>query len=360
MNASTDPVDPQNRTDVHWMQLALCQARKGLGQTSPNPAVGAVIVGADSLLGIGWHRRAGEAHAEIEALSSLQDPKMAAGATLYVTLEPCSTTGRTPPCTDAIIAAGIGRVVAGAIDVNPKHLGAGLDRLRQAGVKVAAGVLREECELLNVGFNKWISTGTPWVIAKIAQSLDGRITRPADESQWLSNAHSRRIVQSLRSTVDAILVGAETVRRDNPRLTVRIGRRSVQPWRVVVTRSGNLPIDAALLTDPDRDRTLVVQNADWDRLLKELGSRGVTRLLVEGGGNVLGQLRDRQLIDEVWCFLTPFLTGGEKASFGGIGVDRMTDASRLERVRCKRFGDDLLVRGQVSRETHAGVATPSS
>ncbi len=330
------------------MRLALCEARKGLGQTSPNPAVGAVIVGAGSAMATGWHQRAGGPHAEVVALSNLKDPALAAGATLYVTLEPCSTTGRTPPCTDAIIAAGIGRVVVGTIDVNPKHRGRGLDRLRQAGVDVTAGVLAEECGLLNTGFNKWITTGMPWVIAKVAQSLDGRITRPAGEPQWLSNPRSRRVVQLLRSTVDAILVGAETVRRDNPRLTVRNRKCGAQPWRVVVTRSGNLPADATLLTDEYRDRTLVVQGSDWIELLKDLGSRGVTRLFVEGGGNVLGQLRDQELIDELWCFVTPCLTGGDKPSFGGTGINRMSDASRLERVRYKKFGDDLLITGHLS------------
>lgn len=352
-NALNSPAVP-DKSDAHWMRMALCQARKGLGQTSPNPAVGAVVVGAGSALATGWHQRAGGPHAEVGALSNLQDPALAAGATLYVTLEPCSTTGRTPPCTDAIIAAGIGRVVVGAIDVNPKHRGRGLDRLRQAGIRVTAGVLAEECDLLNVGFNKWITTGMPWVIAKVAQSLDGRITRPPGEPQWLSNTRSRRVVQFLRSTVDAILVGAETVRRDNPRLTARIRTRAVQPWRVVVTRSGKLPVNATLLTDQYQDRTLLVQDAEWGGLLKDLGSRGVTRLLVEGGGNVLGQLRDQQLIDELWCFVVPALTGGDKPSFGGTGVDRMSDASRLGRVRYKRFGDDLLVTGHVLRDAPTG------
>jgi diaminohydroxyphosphoribosylaminopyrimidine deaminase/5-amino-6-(5-phosphoribosylamino)uracil reductase len=332
------------------MRMALCQARKGLGQTSPNPAVGAVIVGADLALATGWHQRAGGPHAEVAALSNLRDPTLAAGSTLYVTLEPCSTTGRTPPCTDAIIAARVGRVVVGAIDVNPRHQGRGLDRLRHAGIEVTDGVLAAECDLLNVGFNKWITTGMPWVIAKVAQSLDGRITRPAGEPQWLSNTRSRRVVQFLRSTVDAILVGAETVRRDNPSLTARIRQRAVQPWRVVVTRSGNLPLDSALLTDQYCDRTLVVRDVEWSSLLRDLGSRGVTRLLVEGGGDILGQLRDQLLIDELWCFVAPILTGGDKPSFDGIGVERMSDASRLGRVRYKRFGSDLLITGHVLRE----------
>jgi diaminohydroxyphosphoribosylaminopyrimidine deaminase / 5-amino-6-(5-phosphoribosylamino)uracil reductase len=335
--------------DERYMRLALRQARKGLGKTSPNPAVGAVLVRDGTILSTGWHRRAGGPHAEIEALSALPGPEPAAGATLYVTLEPCSTIGRTLPCTDAIVAAKIRRVVIGAIDPNPKHQGRGLDQLRRAGIAVTTGVLEEEAGLLNVGFNKWITTGIPWIIAKIAQSLDGRITRPAGESQRLSNNRSLRLVHYLRATVDAILVGAETVRRDNPRLTVRINTQSLQPWRVIVTRSGNLPTDAKLLTDEYRDRTLVYQETGWFDLLKDLGARGVTRLLVEGGADVLGQLRDLQLIDELWCFITPLLTGGDKPSFGGAGVESMTNASKLHRIRYKTIGNDVLATGHVLR-----------
>jgi diaminohydroxyphosphoribosylaminopyrimidine deaminase/5-amino-6-(5-phosphoribosylamino)uracil reductase len=301
------------------------------------------------ILGTGWHKYAGGSHAEIEVLSALPRRELAAGATLYVTLEPCSTIGRTPACTEAIIAAKIRRVVISAIDVNPKHQGRGLEQLRRAGIAVTTGVLEEESGLLNVGFNKWITTGMPWVIAKVAQSLDGRITRPAGEPRWLSNDRSLRIVQHLRATVDAILVGAETVRRDNPRLTVRTSARGLQPWRVVVTRSGNLPADATILTDEFRDRTLVYRGIGWLEMFKDLGAKGITRLLVEGGGDVLGQLHDLQLIDELWCFVTPMLTGGNKPCFGGRGVQRMEDASRFHRVRYRRIGNDMLVTGHVLR-----------
>jgi diaminohydroxyphosphoribosylaminopyrimidine deaminase / 5-amino-6-(5-phosphoribosylamino)uracil reductase len=349
MEPFPDPLLVADRSDARFMQLALCQARKGLGKTSPNPAVGAVLVRDGALLSTGWHQRAGGPHAEIEALSALPGGETAAGATLYVTLEPCSTTGQTGPCTDAIIAAKIGRVVVGAVDENPKHRGRGLDQLRHAGIEVTTGVLEEKAGLLNVGFNKWITTGLPWVIAKVAQSLDGRITRPPEEPQSLSNSRSIRLVHCLRATVDAILVGAETVRRDNPRLTVRTKSYGLQPWRVVVTRSGNLPTDARLLTDEFRDRTLVYQGIGWPDILKDLGTKGVTRLLVEGGGEVLGQLNDLQLIDELWCFITPLLTGGNKPAFGGTGVEKMEEASRLHRIRYKRVGNDLLLTGHILR-----------
>jgi diaminohydroxyphosphoribosylaminopyrimidine deaminase / 5-amino-6-(5-phosphoribosylamino)uracil reductase len=333
--------------DVRYMRLALRLASKGLGRTSPNPAVGSVLVRNETVLSTGWHRRAGGPHAEIEALTALPSLGLAAGATLYVTLEPCSTQGRTPPCTDAIIGAKIRRVVVGTIDVNPKHQGRGIEKLKEAGIAVTSGVLETECALLNVGFAKWVTAGIPWIIAKVAQSLDGRITRPPGEPQWLSNNRSLRLVHRLRASVDAILVGAETVRRDDPRLTVRPTSVELQPWRVVVTRSGNLPATAKLLTDENRDRTIIYRNRDWLDILKDLGRRGVTRLLVEGGGDVLGQLRDLQLIDEVWCFITPMLTGGDKSSFGGTGIERLEEATRLHRIRHKRLGNDVLIIGQV-------------
>jgi diaminohydroxyphosphoribosylaminopyrimidine deaminase/5-amino-6-(5-phosphoribosylamino)uracil reductase len=234
--------------------------------------------------------------------------------------------------------------------VNPRHQGRGIEQLREAGIAVTIGVLEAECALLNVGFSKWVTAGVPWIIVKVAESLDGRTTRPPGEPQWLSNTRSLRLVHRLRATVDAILVGAETVRRDDPRLTVRPRTTGLQPWRVVVTRSGDLPAGAKLLTDENRDRTIIYRDADWLDILKDLGVRGVTRLLVEGGGNVLGQLRDQNLIDEVWCFIAPLLTGGDKPSFGGAGIERLEEATRLHRIRYKRLGNDVLIIGHVLRQ----------
>ena len=325
------------------MRLALYQAGKGLGKTSPNPAVGAAIVRDGLILSTGWHQRAGGPHAEIEALAAMPKTTSAKGATLYVTLEPCSTHGRTPPCTDAIIAAEFSRVVIGCIDLNPQHRGQGIGKLRDAGLEVTAGVLEKECRRLNVGFDKWITSGQPWVIAKFAQSLDGRITRPPGEWQWLTNKRSVRLVHRLRSTVDAILVGAETIRRDNPRLTIRPAEGRLQPWRIVLTRTGNLPPDAHVLNDEFRQRTIIYQDIDWGDLLVKLGSRGVTRLLVEGGSNTLGQLSDLKLIDEVWCFVAPLLTGGDKPSIGGIGIEAISQAGSFDPIRFKRVGDDVFI-----------------
>jgi diaminohydroxyphosphoribosylaminopyrimidine deaminase/5-amino-6-(5-phosphoribosylamino)uracil reductase len=332
--------------DANWMRIALREAAKGLGRCSPNPAVGAVLVNSGRSVATGFHRKAGRPHAEIEAIRRAPAPALC-GATLYVTLEPCSTFGRTPPCTDAIIAARIGRVVIGAIDRNPVHAGKGIERLRSAGIRVTTGVLESQCRRLNVGFDRWISSGRPWVIVKIAQSLDGRITRPADESTKLTGAAAHRRVQALRATVDAIMIGAETLRQDNPRLTVRGMRAARQPWRAVVTRNGALPPDSRLLTDGFRERTLVYRGQSWDEVLLDLGKRGVTRLLVEGGGEVLGELLDADLIDEVWNFFAPLLTGGNKPSFGGSGVAGNAEAKPLHQCRCERFENDILIHGFV-------------
>jgi diaminohydroxyphosphoribosylaminopyrimidine deaminase / 5-amino-6-(5-phosphoribosylamino)uracil reductase len=334
--------------DEDWMRIALAEARKGLGSTNPNPAVGAVIVKNGQLLARAYHRRAGRPHAEIEALRQLPGKHHAQGATLYVTLEPCSTTGRTPPCTEAILRSGIRRVVVGAIDPNPKHQGLGLQRLREEGISVTVGVLERACEELNVGFSRWIVTQQPWVIAKIAQSLDGRISRPPHETQRLTGEPARRRTHQLRSTVHAILVGAETIRQDNPLLTVRNIRGARQPWRVVVTHSGNLPAAAHVFSDQYRDRTIVFRDRSWNDILTELGRRGVTRLLVEGGGNVLGQLFDQHRIDELWSFYAPMLTAGDKPSLGGTGVINNESAISLIQPEFERFGDDVLVRGYVT------------
>jgi diaminohydroxyphosphoribosylaminopyrimidine deaminase / 5-amino-6-(5-phosphoribosylamino)uracil reductase len=330
--------------DFNWMRIALREAAKGLGRCSPNPAVGAVVVNRGQLVSTGYHRKAGRPHAEIEALSRAPVSALP-GSTLYVTLEPCSTFGRTPPCTEAIIAARIGRVVIGAIDRNPVHAGRGIERLRSAGIRVTTGVLEDLCRQLNVGFDRWISSRRPWVIAKIAQSLDGRITRPPGETTELTGEAAHRRVQALRATVDAIMIGAETLRQDNPRLTVRGIRGARQPWRVVVTRAGALPPNSRLLTDAFRERTLVYREQSWDQVLADLGKREVTRLLVEGGGEVLGELLDADLIDEVWSFFAPLLTGGNKPSFGGKGVAENAEAKPLHQCRFERFNHDILVRG---------------
>jgi diaminohydroxyphosphoribosylaminopyrimidine deaminase/5-amino-6-(5-phosphoribosylamino)uracil reductase len=335
--------------DERFMRMALAEARRGIGSTSPNPAVGAIIVRAGRVLARGHHRAAGLPHAEIEAIRGLAAPRLARGATLYVTLEPCSTRGRTPPCTEAIRQAGFARVVIGCTDPNPRHAGRAIRLLRRAGVEVVAGVLEADCRALIRPFAKWITTGLPWVIAKWAMTLDGRLTRPEGESQWLSSPASRARVQELRGQADAILVGAGTVRADNPRLTVRGIPGKAQPWRVVVTRSGDLPAGARLFTDRFRDRTLVYRRKSLRSVLGDLASRGCTTVLAEGGGELLGGLFDAALVDEVWMFLAPRISGGGTPATGGRGVASNPEAIRLDAVRFEQIGDDVLMRGLVRR-----------
>ena len=326
------------------MRAALNEAKKALGQTSPNPAVGAVVVIDNRMVAKGHHRKVGRDHAEIECLRDFAAP-VPAQATLYVTLEPCSTAGRTAPCTDAILKAGVRSVVVGARDVNPRHSGKGIMQLRNAGVTVREGILADDCARLNEAFNKWIVSGRPFVIAKCGMSLDGRLTRPAGEPRWITGRSARRHAHELRARVDAILVGAETVRVDNPRLTVRGMRRARQPWRVVLTRSGKLPRRAHLFSDRLASRTLISKGKSLATVLKNLGKRGITSVLIEGGGEVLGQAVNARLIDKVQVYLGPILTGGPVIAFPGRGAENALNGLRLRDVSYQRIGQSICITG---------------
>jgi len=333
--------------DEKHMHAALLEARCGLGQTSPNPAVGAVIVRGGKVIARGFHRRAGMPHAEIEAIRALEKPELARGATIYVTLEPCSTHGRTPPCVEAIVRAGFRRVVIGAIDPNPAHAGRGVDLLKAAGIAVKAGILEAECRELNAAFNHWIVTKMPLVIAKAGMSLDGRLTRPPGEGQWLTSAAARADAQKLRAQVDAILIGAGTLRADNPRLTVRGVKGARQPWRVVLTRSGRLPKDAHLFTDEHRDRTLVYRGQSLRAVLRDLGRKQITSVLIEGGGQVLGEAFDRKLVQRVQFYVAPLLCGGPDVVVGGRGVGATVEAPLIRNPHYEKLGDNLRLTGEV-------------
>jgi len=330
--------------DEKFMRTALNEAKKALGQTSPNPAVGAILVIDNRIVAKGHHRGAGRDHAEIECLRDFAAP-VPAQATLYVTLEPCSTAGRTAPCTDAILKAGVRSVVVGARDVNPRHSGKGIMQLRNAGVTVREGILADDCARLNEAFNKWIVSGRPFVIAKCGMSLDGRLTRPAGEPRWITGRSARRHAHELRARVDAILVGAETVRVDNPRLTVRGMRRARQPWRVVLTRSGKLPRRAHLFSDRLASRTLISKGKSLATVLKNLGKRGITSVLIEGGGEVLGQAVNARLIDKVQVYLGPILTGGPVIAFPGRGAENALNGLRLRDVSYQRIGQSICITG---------------
>lgn len=332
------------RDDERFMRAALLQARKALGRTSPNPAVGAVLVAGNKIIAHGHHREAGAPHAEVECLSRARGA-LPHNATLYITLEPCSSFGRTSPCTDEIVRAGITSVVIGTIDVNPLHRGKGIALLQKAGIAVRVGVLADECAALNEAFNKWIVTRRPFVIAKCGMSLDGRLTRRPGEPRWITSAAARRHARGFRAQVDAILVGAETVRADNPRLTVREIRGARQPWRVILTRSGNLPARSRVLRDRFRTRTLTYRRKSLESVLQDLGSKDVTSVLIEGGGQILGQALDAALIDKVQIYLGPILTGGPTIAFAGKGAPATKAAARLERLSYSKLGDNVCVTG---------------
>src|SRR5436190_13998630 len=330
--------------DERFMRAALNEAKKALGRTSPNRTVGAVLVVGNRIVATGHHRGAGRDHAEVECLRSFAAP-MPARATLYITLEPCSTEGRTAACTDAILQAGVRNVVVGAIDVNPRHSGKGIVQLRNAGVRVREGVLADDCAQINEAFNKWIVTGRPFVIAKCGMSLDGRLTRPAGESRWVTGRSARRHAHQLRARIDAIFVGALTVRADNPRLTARGVGSTRQPWRVVLSGSGKLPRRAHLFSDKDASRTLIYQSKSLAAVLKNLGERGITSVLIEGGGEVLGQALDARIIDKVQLYLGPILTAGPNIAFLGRGTQTASSALRLQRVSYEQVGQTVCIMG---------------
>jgi diaminohydroxyphosphoribosylaminopyrimidine deaminase/5-amino-6-(5-phosphoribosylamino)uracil reductase len=340
----------QENADLLWMSEALSLAAKAKGFTSPNPCVGAILVKGQKVIGRGFHRKAGTPHAEVLAVREAKrhgfDPR---GSTLYVTLEPCCSHGRTPPCTDLVIQEKIKRVVIGALDPNPSHAGRGPRLLKKAGIEVAVGLLKEECAFLNRDFNHWIVHRTPWVTLKSAMSYDGRITRPPGESSWLTSASAREKTHELRGESDAILVGAETVRKDNPRLTVRHSgfKGKVQPWRVILTRSGKIPAKASLLTDRLNSKTLIYQEMPLKIVLKDLGERGVMNLLVEGGGSVHGSFIQEGLAHEVALFWAPRITGTDALGF-------RFDSPIQKSISLKPWwtgmaGDDLLMRALIQK-----------
>ena len=339
-------------SDEHFIQLAIAVAQKGVGLTSPNPPVGAVIVRDGEVISEGWHATAGGPHAEREAIKNAGKGVDLTGATIYVTLEPCSTRGRTGACTDAIIEGKFSRVVYGARDVNPAHAGAADEILKSAGIEVVSGVLEEECEFLIRGFSKRVESGLPWVIAKTAMSLDGRITRPEGEGQWLTGAEARAEAHQIRAEVDAIVVGGKTVRRDDPGLTVRgdaVREEKIQPWRVVLTQSGkkNLPVESKIFTDEYKERTLVYEDVSLEESLQKLGELGCNTVLLECGGVLMRQFMEQGLVDEVAVFFAPMLTGGGDFGFG-VGA-HLQKSLAVEKLEVKQLGEDVLFRGVLKR-----------
>ena len=351
------------------MRRALELARRGEGLTRPNPPVGAVVVRGGRCVGEGWHRRAGGPHAEAIALR--RAGARARGATLYVTLEPCCTWGRQPPCTEAVRAAGIARVVAAIRDPNPKHRGRGFRRLVAAKIAVDVGVCRKEAADLLAPFARWIATGRPYVTLKLGMTLDGRIADSAGASRWITGPRARARVQQLRRRADAILVGRATVARDDPSLRPRPdgGRR---PWRVVVARGGDVPLTARILNDeaaertliavtercpPARERALRAKGADVVRLpeadggvdvmalLAAMGARGWLHVVCEGGGALAASLVRAGAVDALELFVAPRLLGAAgRAAFAGGWPLPAALAWRWTEVR--RVGGDLWIRAR--------------
>lgn len=371
-------------SDLPLMRRALALARRGLGRTTPNPCVGAVIARGGRVLGEGWHRAAGQPHAEIAALRDARrrGHRDLRRATLYVTLEPCSTHGRTPPCTEAILAAGLRRVVVGAVDPFPAHRGRGLRLLRRHGVRVARGLLAEECAALNAAWNRWIVTRRPWVLAKIAQTLDGKIATASGESRWITGARARRIAHCLRAESDAVLVGVGTLLADDPALTARDARGNLLPhqaMRIILDSTARTPPRARALVAPG-GKTWIVTTArapaarirrleaagaailrlparegrpDPRVLLRHLGRHDIIRVLLEGGGETLASFFEAGLVDEVAFFLAPRILGGTAArrAVAGRGFRFWRLGPRIGDLRLTRLGADLLVRGRVIRAT---------
>ena len=337
--------------DRGWMRHALKLAARAWGRTSPNPLVGAVVVREGELVGAGYHHRAGEPHAEVNALAAAG--AAARGATLYVTLEPCSTHGRTPPCTAAVLAAGVCRVVVASRDPNPKHQGRGIELLRAAGLTVDVGVEAAAAAALNEAFCCWVRERRPYVLLKLAMTADGKIATPAGESQWITGPAARRRVQRLRQWADAVMVGGETARRDDPSLLVRTPRDwPRQPLRLIASRSGRLPPTLKVLTD-GRAPTRVVHAdtpADWLALLRQLGAENITALLVEGGGDLAAELLAAGVVDQLALFIAPVLLGGRRSRpvLGGADPASLAAAHRLHDTRVTRCGPDFLLTGYLT------------
>ena len=378
-------------TDVEYMRLALRLARRGYGFTSPNPMVGAMLVKSGKIIGCGWHHRAGEPHAEIEALADAERRgHRPQGATLYVTLEPCCTHGRTPPCTDAILAAGIARVVVGATDPNPQHRGRGLRILKKAGLDVVPDVLSDKCTELNESFNHWIVKRTPFVTVKAAMTLDGKIATASGESKWITSAKARAYGMQLRLGADAIVVGINTILADDPSLTFR-GSKSKRKRlrRVILDAEARTPLNAKVVSDLLASSTIVVTSRRASRnqiaalarkvsvwvaptrarlisgkparsaidlrwLLRKLGAEGVASLLVEGGGEVNASFLLPRLAHRTVFFYAPKILGGRDArkAVAGEGARTLAEMIPLTDIAWHRLGPDYLLTAKcVERES---------
>lgn len=363
---------PFNLNDERFMRRALELAIKAMGRTSPNPLVGCVIVQDEQIVGEGYHLKAGTPHAEVHALATSRD--QASGATAYVTLEPCSHFGRTPPCADALIRAGIKRVVVAMEDPNPLVAGRGIARLREAGIQVDVGLLFQEASVINEIFIKVITTSLPYVVYKTAMTLDGKIATETGDSRWVSNEKSRRYVHQLRDRYDVILTGSETVIQDNPALTCRLPSGK-DPIRLIVDGQLRISEKAQALTSSEHSPCIIAttqaaskekverlkrleqvevwqydtpRHVPLQKLLRDLVRRGWTSVLLEGGGRLAGTLLHEQLVDKIEFFIAPKLVGGNGPSpLSGLHIQRMGEALALHDLHVDMETGDLHVTGYI-------------
>ena len=363
-----------DETHIAFMQRALDLARRAKGRTSPNPLVGAVIVKNGKVIGEGYHQKAGTPHAEVHALNAAGED--AKGATLYTTLEPCCHWGRTPPCTEALIRAGIAQVYVAEVDPNPSVASKGVQQLQNAGINVHVGVRRQEASDLNEVHRKYIQTGRPFVILKTAMSLDGKIATVSGESQWITSEASRQRGHEVRDAVDAILVGRRTVARDNPALTTRLQNREGQDAiRIVLDSHGRTRPDARIF-NPESEAGVIMavtpeapsENVDalekagaevitvpdahskvcFKSLMEILGKREITSILIEGGSQINASALAAGIVDKVMCFIAPKLIGGQNAPgpIGGVGIHSLTEAANLRRMSVTPIPEhDILIEG---------------
>ena len=365
--------------DQRHMQRALRMAMRGQGFVEPNPMVGCVIAQGDTVLADGWHRQFGGPHAEVNALSAAGTAVDLTGATLYVTLEPCAHHGKTPPCVQAILESGIPRVVIAHVDPHQDVSGRGIEQLRSAGRKVQVGLLENAARQLNAPYHKRLATGRPWVLAKWAMTLDGKIATRTGSSQWITNSESRERAHQLRGRVDAIIVGRNTIIRDDPALTARPpGPRTAT--RVAVDSRAQIALDSELVKTAGQTPTMIVvgpaapsesctalekagcaivtcsaadPNDRLEQMLEELGNRQMTNVLIEGGGQLLGSFLDRHLVDEAHIFVAPKIIGGHEAvsAVAGTGVPEVEDAWRLQQPAVEILNDNVYVHGRLTKET---------
>lgn len=363
------------------MRLTINLAKKGIGKTSPNPLVGAVVVKNGQIIGKGYHERFGQPHAEANALRDCGD--RAKNATLYVNLEPCCHYGKTPPCTDMIIKDGIRKVICATLDPNPQVNGKGIRILKKAGVEVNLGILEEEAKKLNESYFKYITTGLPFVILKVAQTLDGKIATKLGDSKWITQEDSRRFVHSLRSRVDAVLVGANTVRRDDPELTIHQAKGE-NPLRIILDSSGKISNHTKIIKENKNGKTIVATANEkireqfkekveiWKmkksedgkvnlaQLLRKAGENQIASLLVEGGRGVFTSFLKEKLVDKIYYFLSPRILGKGLDSFGDLGIKKISQSITLKDCEIKKFKRDLLIIGYPHWSSDTCVAPSTS